>query len=140
MSEKNTEAAVKALIEKNSKILMLKAEISDWSMWIPPGGRVEFGESPMEALHREIEEETGMDIQVQDCIGMYHFFKGPDDNGSQIVTTVFRTTTSSKTVDINSNPDEDYITGYQWVKPEKLVEKNITDSLADLVKEYYELD
>jgi 8-oxo-dGTP pyrophosphatase MutT (NUDIX family) len=139
MGERNTKAAVKALIEKNGKVLMLKTLVGDEHIWVPPGGKVQYGESPVDALHREVEEETGMSIEVEDCIGMYHFLTGPEDEGDQVSLTVFEASTDSYNVDINSNPADEDIEGYQWVKPEKLVEKNITDSLVDLIEDRYDL-
>ena len=33
--------------------------------WAPPGGHMEFGESPVEAAVREVKEETGLDISQE---------------------------------------------------------------------------
>ena len=33
-------------------------------MWVPPGGHIEAGEEPVEALLREIGEETGVEAEV----------------------------------------------------------------------------
>ena len=119
---------------------MLKTKFGDGHIWVPPGGKVKHGEPPLDALHREIEEETGMGIEVQNCIGMYHFLIGPEDKGDQVTLTVFEASTDSKTVDLSSNPADENIEGYQWVEPEKLIEKNITDSLIRLLQDHYELE
>ena len=39
--------------------------------WTTPGGRVEAGESPLDALQREVLEETGCEVEPGELIGVY---------------------------------------------------------------------
>jgi ADP-ribose pyrophosphatase YjhB (NUDIX family) len=39
--------------------------------WTTPGGRVELGESPLDALKREVLEESGLDVVVDELVGVY---------------------------------------------------------------------
>jgi 8-oxo-dGTP diphosphatase len=39
--------------------------------WTTPGGRVELGESPLDALKREVLEESGLDVVVEELVGVY---------------------------------------------------------------------
>jgi len=39
--------------------------------WTTPGGRVEFGESPIDTLKREVLEESGLDVVVEELVGVY---------------------------------------------------------------------
>ncbi len=59
--------AVHAYIKKGSKFLCtLRSPINDYkpNEWDLPGGTVEFGECPEEALKREILEETSLKVEI----------------------------------------------------------------------------
>ena len=70
---------VGALISDGSgRILMIRTR--KWSdLWGIPGGKIRYNEPAIEALHREVAEETGLTIQdvrfvmVQDCIQSTEF-------------------------------------------------------------------
>lgn len=63
-----TVAVVAAIIRKNGKILIAQRKADsklEASRWEFPGGKIEFGEHPEEALRREIKEELGIRIKVK---------------------------------------------------------------------------
>jgi 8-oxo-dGTP diphosphatase len=64
---------VAAIIFKDGKIMAAKRLAGGPSglMWEFPGGKVEQGERPEEALIREIREELGMIINVREELGSY---------------------------------------------------------------------
>lgn len=130
--------AVKALIEDDGDILALKNDLPDGVKWNLPGGRVEFGEAPEDALHREVQEEVSIDVTVHEPVGMFHFFFGPDDE-NQVVATVFRCSSAGGTVDIGSNPAEQYVADYAWASPEAFVERPVEPAIEDMIKRYYDL-
>ena len=59
--------AVRALIlsEPGDRLLLVRLFVPDSGkyIWLAPGGGIEAGETPLEALHREVWEETGATIQ-----------------------------------------------------------------------------
>lgn len=55
---------VSALIFNNDRLLLVRHKNlgQENELWAPPGGGIEFGEAGMEALKREVKEETGLTV------------------------------------------------------------------------------
>jgi 8-oxo-dGTP diphosphatase len=66
---------VKAVVRKNDRFLVL---VKPDGLLDLPGGRVENGESTESALQREIDEETGLKVQIQAPVEEWSFLKTPD--------------------------------------------------------------
>ncbi len=61
--------AVMGLVsDTQGRVLLVKTERRGWE---PPGGQVELGEDLVTALKREVIEESGCDVEVQQLIGVY---------------------------------------------------------------------
>jgi len=58
-----------AIILHSDQILLVKAR--DKANWQLPGGRIESGESPVDAVVREVKEETGLEARVGRLTGRY---------------------------------------------------------------------
>lgn len=80
--------AVHGLIKKDGKFLVTKRSITDGYMpglWDLPGGSVEFGENNIDALCREIKEESGIKVKINSPIFIYDFMSGSERHQFQIV-------------------------------------------------------
>ncbi len=67
--EHETQVVVAAMIEgEDGRILIAERPVGKFmaGWWEFPGGKVEFGESPEDALVREVREELGIEIAVGD--------------------------------------------------------------------------
>lgn len=62
--------AVSAVISDSDGRLLLQRR-ADNQLWSVPGGAVELGESVLDALRREVKEETGLDVEADRLIGVY---------------------------------------------------------------------
>lgn len=77
--------AVGGVIENECGEILL---VKDRSGWVFPGGQVEAGENLMDALIREIKEESGMDTIVSHLIGVYsNTSTYPGHSGVAVVPT-----------------------------------------------------
>ena len=69
----NVELTVLCLIEDGDKILLQNRVKKDWRGYTLPGGHVETGESFVDAVIREIKEETGLNIINPKLAGVKQF-------------------------------------------------------------------
>ena len=64
-------AAYAVILDADGRQLLSHWNQGDgFSGWTLPGGGLEFGEHPAEAVAREVREETGYEVQVGDLLGI----------------------------------------------------------------------
>ena len=76
------ELTVLCLIQKENKYLLQNRVKDDWRGFAMPGGHIEPGESILDAVVREMKEETGLTILNPKLCGVKQF---PIENGRYIV-------------------------------------------------------
>jgi 8-oxo-dGTP diphosphatase len=65
-------SAVGAVIFDAAGRVLLCQQSQGHRLWGLPGGKVRDAESPIHAVIRDIREETGMETELIDLVGMYH--------------------------------------------------------------------
>ena len=128
-------ATVGALIfnEKN-EVLAIKTH--KWShKWGIPGGKIKYGEPSLDALHREVMEETGLKLRdvkfemVQDCIEPTEFYKK-----AHFLLMNYTATALSTEVTLNHEAEE-----HQWLPVEEALKLDLntpTRTLIDHVRSH----
>ncbi|MEK5481805.1 NUDIX hydrolase [Viridibacillus sp. FSL R5-0888] len=85
-------------INENKEVLMVKGSNSD--SWAIPSGGIEQGETPEECCIREVKEETGYDIVIEDSL----FIKETEIKGYKVKTYYFKVKNTGESEGIN-DPD-----------------------------------
>ena len=118
--------AVKGIVVHRGRILLVKRSLDDRSgpgEWEFAGGRIEFGETPEEALIREASEETGLKINIHDVAYTDSFVA---EDTELIIIAYFCTCNTDSIILSNEHID------YKWVLPDKLCE-NVCDLIRPAV-------
>lgn len=111
--------AARAIILKDNALLMVNAFASPKSdLWCAPGGGVNAHTSLPQNLIREIHEETGLTVSVQDpCL--VNEFHDPDGTFHQI-DIYFRCTITAGVIDPTWQDPENIVTKRRFFSPEEL--------------------
>lgn len=124
----NVELTVLCLITDGDRVLLQNRIKEDWKGYALPGGHVEIGESFVDAVIREMKEETGLDIKNPKLAGIKQFpiQDGKYENGRYIVL-LFKTCEFSGEV-ISSVEGQ-----MEWVEYSHLAEIDAVDDLKELI-------
>ncbi len=120
----DVELTVLCLIYENDKFLLQNRVKDDWKGLTLPGGHVEANESIIDAVIREMKEETGLLIQNPKLCGIKQF---PIENGRYIVF-LFQTDEFSGEV-VSSEEGE-----MLWVNKTDMPNLEIVNDLLELLK------
>ena len=118
----NVELTVLCLIQDRNKILLQNRVKEDWKGYTFPGGHVEAGESFVDAVVREMKEETGLTVTDPKLVGIKQF---PIKNGRYIVL-LFKATEFSGTVTSSDEGD------MEWIDIDDLSKVNVVEDFFDL--------
>ena len=120
----NVELTVLCLLEQNGRILLQNRVKKDWLGYALPGGHVEPGESFVDAVCREMKEETGLDIKNPKLVGVKQF---PIENGRYVVL-LFKATEFTGTL-VSSEEGN-----MEWVEYSRIANLNTVDDFAELLE------
>ena len=120
----NVELTVLCLITDGKKMLLQNRVKRDWQGYTLPGGHVEPGESFVDAVKREMREETGLEIQHPRLVGIKQF---PIKNGRYVVL-LFKAEEFTGQV-ISSEEGK-----MEWITPEELPSLRTVDDFDALLR------
>lgn len=120
----NVELTVLCLIHKGDKYLLQDRVKKDWKGYTMPGGHIEKGESIVDAVIREVKEETGLIIHNPKLCGVKQF---PIEDGRYVV---FLFCADEFSGDIISSEEGEM----HWISKEELSSVNTVGDFKELLQ------
>ncbi len=117
-----THIGVYALCKKDDSLILIKKARGPYiGKWDLPGGSFEFGEAPLETLHRELMEETGLIVKkskLLDVLSCKVHHTKPDGNEEMIhhIGILYSIETNSDYTRLKSDGDGEDSLGAEWIE------------------------
>ncbi len=123
------ELTVLCLIRKGNEYLLQDRIKKDWKGFTLPGGHVEPGESIVDAVVREMKEETGLTVENPKLCGVKQFpISGESgENGRYLVFLFVADKFSGEVISSEEG-------AMHWVKIEDLQKVNLVNDFQDLLE------
>lgn len=128
--------AVSAAVFRDGKVLLTRrARSPAKGFYSLPGGRVEFGESLHQALSREIDEETGLEIEIVGLAGWREVLPAAPGAGHYLILS-FAARWVAGEPSLNDELDD-----YRWVAPNALecLDLKLTSGLEEVIQSAHRL-
>ena len=124
------EICVGAVVVDDDRLLMIRrghgAAAGEWSI---PGGRVERGELMVEALVREVFEETGLNIVVDEYMG---YVERISDDAHFVIHDFHATAFETEPVIAGDDATE-----ATWVDLSEVADLNLVEGLAEFLADHH---
>jgi 8-oxo-dGTP diphosphatase len=126
--------AVSAAIFRDDKILLVRrARAPAKGFYSLPGGRVEFGETLHAAVQREVDEETGLKIEIVGLAGWREVLPGTAGGGHYLIMSFAARSASGEPV-LNEELDD-----FRWSSPDALDDLKLTAGLQEIIQSAWSL-
>jgi len=124
MSKTETvELTVLCLVHQGELLLLQNRVKPDWHGWTMPGGHIEPGESIVDAVIREMQEETGLTVLHPKLCGVKQF---PIKEGRYLVFLFETEEFEGQLLSSGEGPME-------WIERSRLCEYDTVEDLAELL-------
>ncbi|MEC0345432.1 NUDIX hydrolase [Peribacillus frigoritolerans] len=110
MDQNSIVLVVSVSILNDEEVLIIKEnKPTAFDKWNFPSGRIEYGEDILNAARREVKEETGFDVKLNNTTGIYNFISSTND---QVILFHFTGEVTGGLL----NLEEDEILDSKWIK------------------------
>ena len=119
------------IVRKDGKFLIVRRSLKDDFLpgyWELPGGGSDYGETPQQALQREIQEECALDITIRQPLTTCQYFM----EETQRIEIIFFCTLNDEAQELQLSDEHDTSA---WVSTEELEKYKMDDFMAKVVQD-----
>ena len=74
-------SVVAVIVDSENQVLLTKRNVNPFKgEWVMPGGKIDLGEPIIKALQREVMEEVGLQVEVEDLVDVFEHVTPGEDN------------------------------------------------------------
>lgn len=136
--EKYTHLGVYGILTMENRILLIKKSRGPHKgKWDLPGGTIEFGEEPYEALKREFYEETGISdiegtIRTAKSYTLIHHYKEDELEELHHIGIIYDVKVLNHEYRLKEDGDEQDSLGAKWIYLEEIKADEITPFVSEV--------
>lgn len=125
---------VAAIIIRNGEVFATQRGYGEWKGWWEfPGGKIEPGECPQEALRREIKEELDADIAVEELLDTVEW----DYPTFHLTMHCYVCSLESESLNLNEHSDSAWLTketldSVKWLPADLILLEKISEKLYSI--------
>ena len=128
---RDPKVAAGVIITLNSEVVLLRRGIEpSLGKWVFPGGYVDVGEPTGVAAVREAKEEVGLDVEIEDLLGVYSYA------GVQVVLVVYAGRVTGGEIQENFEAPEIQTFQISDIPWKELAFQSTGEALRDWVNQY----
>jgi ADP-ribose pyrophosphatase YjhB (NUDIX family) len=109
------------IVVKDGRVLLGRRAHAPWrGLWGSPGGFCEHGEHPADTVVREVREETGLEVEVEDYLGTWVdvYADDPGDPEAGVINVAYYTASLASDAPESLDPAE--VSELGWFAPDEL--------------------
>lgn len=123
---------VTAFILDSDKVLIVRR--SQEETFLPgyyelPGGKVEFGESPEQALKREIKEETNLEIEVIKPYDCFSYLSSDNERHTIDIQFITKLTDNPENIKLSKEHD-----AFEWISKDDISKYQFSDEMKKVIE------
>lgn len=118
--------------EKRKVLVILEGDTPYNGMWVIPMGYVHTDEKVIDAVSREVKEETGVDVELEGLVGVYDDFITIDNKHVHHVIVCYGTKALNYPPTVTREAKE-----YAWTGIEQFKQLNAPTVVKDMLSDYF---